>query len=422
MTTKEENLRLCLVDAGQPMGEVFRSYWLPIALLEELPHPDCPPVRVTLLGEELVAFRDSTGVVGLIDAHCPHRNAPLFFGRNEDCGLRCIYHGWKFDTTGQCIDMPSEPEFSKFKLSIKATSYPTWEGGGLIWAYLGPEHAVPPTPDYEWLRVPETHRVAAKALEACNFLQALEGGIDTAHSSFLHSFLGVEPGLRGRDKHPRIEVEMTEFGYRYASLRNIDEGRIYARVNNFLLPSMNSFGQVIDDSGGPVQMPTITSLFWVPVDNTTTAIYNICYRADDGEPFPEGFQETHAHRYGIGEQDRLPGTFWNRANMTNDYLIDRDVQRTKTYSGIYGIGVQDYAVQEGMGPITNRSTEHLGSSDTAIVAARELLAEAVEWVEAGKAPRGVDPASHRDPRPGDKFLPAGDSWREAVEDTIHATW
>jgi len=419
MTTKEENERLCLVDDGTEMGTLFRHYWLPIALHEELPEADCPPIRVDLLGEELVAFRDSNGVVGLIDAHCPHRNAPLFFGRNEECGLRCVYHGWKFDLAGECVDMPSEPDYSKFKLTIKIKAYPTWEGGGLIWAFLGAEDAVPPKPNYEWIGVPDTHRSVGKALEDCNYLQCVEGGIDTAHSSFLHRRFGKEPGLRERDKHPKIELEMTDFGMHCASLREVGDGRTYVRVTNYLMPSMNNFGQLIDDFGNRTPAPMATSLFWVPMDNTTTAIYNVSYRLD-GQPLAPGAAEDHVGRFGIAAADRIPGTYWNKANRSNDYLIDREAQRTKSYTGIEGIGIQDYAVQEGMGKITDRSTEHLGSSDTAIIAARELLLEAMDEVKSGKVPKGVDPAAQRRVRPADKFLDPGMKWREAVADELYA--
>lgn len=414
MTTAEENERLCLVGSGSDMGALFRSYWLPIALNEELPEPDCPPIRVTILNEELVAFRDTTGKVGLVAAHCPHRNAPLFFGRNEECGLRCVYHGWKFDRTGQCIDMPSEPDYSRFKLSVKVRAYPTWEGGDVIWAYLGPEDATPPTPAYEWLRVPTDQRSVAKAFEDCNYLQGLEGGIDTAHSSFLHNnSLGKEPGLRGRDKHPRLEVDPTDYGLRCASLRDVGDGRTYARVTNFVLPSMNSFGQTIDDNGRPTSSPMASCLFWVPMTDTTTAIYNVTFRLD-GKPLEAGAAQHHVQRFGIAPEDRIPGTYWNRRNQANDYLIDREMQRNRTFTGIEGIGIQDYAVQEGMGKITDRSTEHLGSSDAAIITARSLLLEAMDDVKAGKVPRGLEPNSHRDVRPVDSFLAPGEAWRSAM--------
>jgi len=423
MTTQEENDRLCLIEGDAPMGTAFRRYWLPFALAEELPEPDCPPIRVRILGEDLVAFRDTDGAVGLLDAHCPHRQAPLYFGRNEECGLRCVYHGWKFDITGQCVDMPSEPDYSKFKYTIRATAYPTWEAAGMLFAYLGPETLRPPTPDYEWVRVPESHRVVSKAMEHCNYLQAVEGGIDAVHTSFLHNNDIQSPLLlRSRDKHPPIEVQLTDFGYRYACLRDIGEGRVYARVDNFLLPSMNSFSRTVDEIGQPAKLPIVTFLFWVPIDNVTTAIYNICCRTDPGAPFPPEFGPTQQANFGIGAANRIPGTYWNKRNIGNDYLIDRTVQRYKTYTGIEGIGVQDYAVQEGMGLICDRTKEHVASSDRAVVAARKLLLEMVETVQSGGDPKGLRPESHRAARAADKFIGADTEWRGALAGEMAAVW
>src|SRR6202041_3582442 len=168
MLKPEDNERLTRVGAGTPCGELFRRYWQPVLLSDELPENDGPPLRVRVLGEDLIAFRDSTGNVGLVDAFCPHRRAPLFFGRNEESGLRCVYHGWKFDRAGACVDMPSEPPDSLFKTKVAVASYPTWEGGGIVWTYMGPAASAPPPPDYEIVRVPPSHRVASKTFEDCN--------------------------------------------------------------------------------------------------------------------------------------------------------------------------------------------------------------------------------------------------------------
>src|SRR6185312_16358187 len=197
MLTKEENERLTRVGPGTPMGNVFRRYWLPAALSSELPEPDGAPVRVRILGEDLIAFRASDGTIGLVSAYCPHRRAPMFFGRNEENGLRCVYHGWKFDVGGNCVDMPSEPPGSLFKTKVTIENYPTYEAGGIVWAYMGPVEKKPEPPDYELLRVPGTHRFVSKTFEHAHFAQALEGGLDTAHSSFLHNMnLGDRSFLR----------------------------------------------------------------------------------------------------------------------------------------------------------------------------------------------------------------------------------
>jgi len=185
MLSQQDNERLTRVGADTPMGKLFRRYWIPALLAEELPEPDCAPVRVRLLGEDLVAFRDTEGKIGLVGAYCPHRRAPLFFGRNEECGIRCVYHGWKFDRDGKCVDMPSEPPDSLFKTKVTVDAYPTWEGGGMVWTYMGPREFQPPPPDHELVRAPEKHRHVAKAFENCNYLQALEGGIDPTHATIL---------------------------------------------------------------------------------------------------------------------------------------------------------------------------------------------------------------------------------------------
>jgi phthalate 4,5-dioxygenase len=220
MLSREDNERLVRVGGGTPAGELFRRYWQPACLSTEIPEKDGAPVRVRLLGEDLLAFRDTNGRIGLVEAFCPDRRAPLFFGRNEECGLRCVYHGWKFDVDGNCVDLPSEPETSPMKKTIKLTAYPTVEKAGIVWAYLGPKDAMPAPPDYEWMRAPATHCFVSKTYEACNYLQALEGGLDTAHSSFLHNLrLGDNTALRQRDRAPRLEVERTDYGYYYVSTR-----------------------------------------------------------------------------------------------------------------------------------------------------------------------------------------------------------
>src|SRR5499427_10803580 len=183
----EQNELLCRTDAGTPMGELFRRYWLPVLLSWELPDPDCPPVRVKCLGERMVAFRDTQGRLGLIDEFCAHRGVSLWFGRNEQNGLRCPYHGWKYDYTGQCVDVPSEPDESGLRNKIKLKSYPLVEGGGILWAYMGPPEFAPPLPAFEWIGLPGTHRYVSKRWQECNYLQAMEGGIDSSHVSFLHS-------------------------------------------------------------------------------------------------------------------------------------------------------------------------------------------------------------------------------------------
>jgi len=221
MLSQAENERLTRVGSGTPMGTLLRRYWLPALLAEEVPERDSPPVRVRLLGEDLVAFRDSDGVVGLVAAYCPHRRAPLFFGRNEECGLRCVYHGWKFDRDGACVDMPSEPPDSLVKTKVKIEAYPTWEGGGMIWAYLGPPEHRPAPPDHELVRTTHGHRYVSKSYQECNWLQALEGGVDPTHATIMHNGnIGDRSFLNDYDKLvAELNLERTDYGFTYTGIR-----------------------------------------------------------------------------------------------------------------------------------------------------------------------------------------------------------
>ena len=186
MLKAEQNELLTRTGPGSVMGDLIRRYWIPALLTEELPEPDCAPVRVKLLSERLIAFRDSGGKLGLIDEFCAHRGVSLWFGRNEECGLRCAYHGWKYDVSGHCVDIPSEPEESGFRRKIKLQSYPLAERGGVLWAYMGPPESQPALPEYEFATVPREQTFISKRLQECNYLQAMEGGIDSSHVSFLH--------------------------------------------------------------------------------------------------------------------------------------------------------------------------------------------------------------------------------------------
>ena len=190
MLSKQENELLTQVGAGTPMGNLLRRYWVPALFSAQLPKADCPPVRVRLMHEDLVAFRDTDGRLGLIDERCPHRTASLFFGRNEECGLRCVYHGWKFDVDGNCVDMPSEPDGTGFAHKIKINAYPCIERGGVVWTYLGPAELKPAFPELEWTQLPDDYRFATRHVQECNWMQALEGGFDATHLAFLHRGAG----------------------------------------------------------------------------------------------------------------------------------------------------------------------------------------------------------------------------------------
>ena len=415
MLTKEENQLITRVGPGTPMGAVMRRYWMPALLSEEIPTPDSPPVRVKLLGEELVAFRDSEGRVGLLEEYCPHRLASMFLGRNEEGGLRCVYHGWKFDVTGACVDMPSEPATSTFKERVHLASYPILEKAGVIWAYLGPKGHEPPLPDMEWMRAPATHLFVSVTHQYSNYLQAIEGGIDTAHSSFLHwNDLSDSSNYRQVDTAPTLDVERTPFGFRYASIRDIGDEQTYTRLYNFVMP----FHQIRSSRFAPISkdmlvrdLGQIAGHMWVPMDDENTLVFNWMMSPDPDKPLnPEGVERAEAFRGGgpAGE------TRIRHRTRANDWLLDRERQRTQNYTGIDGVNTQDLAVQESMGPIVDRSREHLGTTDRAIIVFRQLLIDATRIVAGGGDPPGVDPASYRELRPYDLVLPKTTPWREVA--------
>jgi len=423
MLTPAENERVTRIGPGTPAGNLLRRYWQPACLSSELPENDGAPLRLRLLGEDLIAFRDSEGKVGLVDAYCPHRRAPLFFGRNEECGLRCVYHGWKFDRHGNCVDMPSEPAGTTLQAKVKLLAYRTVEKGGVVWTYMGPKERIPPEPDYEWTRIPPSHRHVSKTFENCNWLQGLEGGLDTAHSSFAHNnYLGDNSALRQRDRAPKIDVERTDYGYYYVSTRNMGTDGNYVRVYQYWLPAQQARAATMGWFGGKDDMPRMDSHLWVPIDDATTHVYNwVCSYIPSIALTPERVHE-HEERFGRAKDDLIPGTFRLKRNQSNDYLLDRQMQKTQNFTGIVGINTQDFALQEGMGPVVDRSKEFVGTTDKAIVAMRRLLLEAIDVVENGGEPRGLNPAHYRNVRPHDNMVPPGVDWREQFKEELMAKW
>ena len=392
MLSQEENELLTQTDQGTPAGNYFRRFWLPALLPSELPSPDCPPVRVRLLGEDLIAFRDSNGKVGLVEEACPHRRASLFWGRNEECGLRCVYHGWKFDVNGTCVDMPNEPDEYRFQNKVRITAYPTREYGGMIWTYMGDPEQEPELPKLEWARVPESHRHVSKRLQENNYLQAIEGGIDSSHSNFLHASVDAfrltddyvakvkaSSNLRAKyhlmDKAPMFTVKKTDYGLIIAVRRNAEEEQYYWRLTQFMLPSYT----IIPYQKGL----SINGHCWVPRDDQTCFVWSASWNPDG--PLSEEDRESIRKETFIHEQVE-PVTFRAVRNKDNNYLIDRNEQRSSTMTGIHGFAAQDQAVQESMGPICDRTRERLGTSDTAIIAARRLLLAEINALEEGQEP------------------------------------
>ncbi|MEJ0024037.1 MAG: Rieske 2Fe-2S domain-containing protein [Alphaproteobacteria bacterium] len=321
----------CGVGPGTPCGNFMRRYWQPALLASEIPDNDGPQVRVRLLGEDLIAFRATDGSVGLVDAYCPHRRAPLFFGRNEECGIRCAYHGWKFDVNGDCVDMPSEPAGTPLQGKVKLKAYPTVERGGVIWTYMGPPELKPEPPNYEWFRAPITHRKVSKTFENCNYLQAMEGGLDTAHSSFAHNNrIGDKRQMRNRDRAPRIDIDRTNYGYWYSSTRTVDSENNYVRLYHFAMPHFQIRGAFRKLTGELHDVPRLEGHNWVRSTMKRPMFIIGPYGYDESVPItPEAWEKLESLA-GRGEEHMIPGTFRLMRNLSNDFLINREVQKTST--------------------------------------------------------------------------------------------
>jgi nitrite reductase/ring-hydroxylating ferredoxin subunit len=414
------------------MGNLMRAYWIPVLQTEDL-GPDGDPLRVRLLGENLIAFRDTNGRVGLIQNHCPHRGASLFFGRNEEAGLRCVYHGWKFDVEGNCVDMPNEPAESDFKHKVRATAYPCRELNGVIWTYMGPRQNPPPLPELGWALVPPRQRHKLRYARACNWLQALEGDIDSSHVNYLHRQLAANSLSGGTTlskrteedrKHfeyfrdngaPTLQVVDTEIGVTYGARRPAGPDSDFWRVTQFLMPFYTSI---------PGTRAMGSAKVWVPLDDEHTLIWEPSWSLA-GADIPE--EERAGFTGRVPETGFLPHTTdwlgrWNFvANKSNDYLVDRQKQKTVNYTGLDDSNpLQDGAVQESMGAIFDRSSEHLGSADAMIIRVRRRLLEAARALRDQRVmPPGVDaPAMYR--RRGVQLtLPPGANWLEATEDLVH---
>ena len=415
MLSREENELLTRVGPGTPMGETMRRYWMPALLSWELPEADCPPVRVRLLGEDLVAFRDSSGRVGVMDELCPHRLASLWLGRNEEDGLRCVYHGWKFDVNGQCVDQMNEPE--PFAQKVRVTSYAVNEMGGVVWVYMGPADRQPAPPRFEYTQADEAHRGVTKVLEECNWLQAFEGGIDTSHAPILHRALRKEAGHLGippatpfvQGRPPVLEVETTDYGYRYLGIRRLGEDRQYVRGYHFVMP----FTQLRPGDGvsEDKEKTTVSGHHWVPIDDQNTMVWNFNYTFGE-TPFDQSEREHEGGGNSRAYVDYDNG-FKAKGSRRNNWMIDRSVQKVDTFTGIPGINAQDRAVQESMGAIVDRSREHLGPADKAVIAARRLLQQAVTAVREGANPQGADD-SYYAIRATQKVFSAAIPWQQEL--------
>lgn len=392
MLTKEENELMCRVEGDAPMGQIVRRHWIPACLSEEVPEPDGKPVKVRLLGEDLVAFRDSDGKVGLIDEMCPHRRASLVFGRNEDNGLRCLYHGWKMDVAGNVVDMSSEPSGSELKQKIKHKAYPTVEWAGVVWTYMGPKETQPEFQPPAWAPKATTKVSIAKIVIPCNWAQILEGAIDSAHSSSLHSSDMVPARVDSAkatavnwlrpstDKAPRLQTETTGYGFRYAALRRPITGADqsdYVRVTVFVAPIT-----VLIPPNDSYNVANVN----VPIDDTHTAFHFIGWSDQ-----PENLPDTETWRKFLGAQVGIDLEEGYRMRRTPENLFwqDREAMRAGNFTGIRGIPNQDIAMWMTMGPIADREHDVLGASDVAIVEFRRQMSQAAKDFAAGKPAIGT---------------------------------
>lgn len=417
MLRREQNELLTRTGPDTPMGRMFRSYWIPALLAEELPEDGCPPVRVKLLGERLLAVRGETGEYGLIDEFCAHRGVSLWFGRVEGGGIRCPYHGWKYDLAGQCTEVPSEPAENGFCNKIKLAGYPLIRRGDVLWAYMGPKESVPPEPEWEFALVPPENSFTSKRLQECNWLQAMEGGIDSSHVSWLHrGALSSDPLFKGAkgnrynlaDAKPVFEVVEAPGGLFIGARRNAEEGRYYWRITPWVMPS---FTMIAPRGDHPVH-----GHFWIPIDDETCWAWSFDYHSQRALT-PE---ERQAMKDGHGiHVAYIPGTYRPAANKDNDYLIDRAAQRRgETYSGVHGIAMQDASLQESMGPIVDRTKENLVSTDNGIIMARHRLMRAARALaEKGVLPPGRDPA-HQRVRSAAVVLPPDQAFGEAAKEDL----
>ncbi len=431
MLSELDNDTLCRVGPGTPMGNMMRQYWIPAVQSQELPSPDCPPLRVRLLGENLIAFRTTSGDVGLIQNACPHRGASMFFGRNEEEGLRCVYHGWKFATDGTCVDMPSEPAESNFKNKVRTVAYPTHERGGIIWAYMGPRETPPPLPDLEANMLEDGQASTYLIFQECNFMQGWEGEMDTVHQAFLHFGSDrpqdLQPGTAGyyiaRQRDARFSILDTEFGCSYGAYRPAEEDTYYWRIAHQLFP----FYAMIPTGTLGLE---VRFRAYVPIDDDHTMMWTITGK-NGMRPAREGLRATGAQvAAGSGPSiEWLPnGTGWlDRFRLTqnraNDFLIDRDLQASgRSFTGIPGgARPQDMAVTDSMGPIYARHREHLGTTDQLIIRTRRRLLNAVKaFRDQGVVPPGVDNPEFYRQRSGGAILNRQLDWWEGTRDLRQA--
>ena len=421
MLTKEQNELLCRVEGDAPMGGIMRRHWLPLCLSEEVAQADGAPVKSRLVGEDLVVFRDSNGKLGVLAEHCPHRGASLVFGRNEECGLRCLYHGWKFDVDGNILEMSAEPDGSALIKSLKQRSYPVREAGGFVWAWLGPKEELREFDPPAWAPKPGIKYAIVKMHAACNWAQVLEGSIDSAHSSSLHSTnMPAAEDVYGstatdeawyrpsNDKAPRLQFEPTPYGFRYAAIRKPiknPESDQYVRTTLFVAP----FTVLI-----PPNNQYKLAQMLVPIDDVNTMFYWIAWHPDPKKGIT---QEAWRRFCGATLGEDLNPDYTKKRTLANMYQQDRAAMKRGDFTGIKGIPTQDMAMWESMGPIADRSQDHPGASDMAVVQFRRIMVAAAKKFKDG-APAIGTPGWTKEPVPAharlasfEGIVPKSTDWR-----------
>jgi len=460
MLSTQDTELLTRVGRGTPMGEMMRQYWLPAVYSYEL-EADGRPLRIRILGEDLIAWRDSEGRPGIIANNCPHRGASLFFGRNEESGIRCVYHGWKFDVGGRCVDMPNEPAESNFKDKVQATAYAAADWGTIVWVYMGPRQENPPgLPEWEWCLLPEGHlQHSHKTVYECNYMQALEGELDTTHVYFLHSRLDPKDkpsyGLFAPDRAARLEILDMPYGVMYGARRIEDSDSYYWRTTQYLFPIYGMFPGGGEDGTVPLSI-------YLPIDDEHTLHWGLRWhpktpfdgaaahpmqsggsggsapdqgvrgaaahpmQLSDGRPKAAAPKESGELIGGVGpmkpeQTGRWFANWWPEANPRNDFQIKPEVQKTKNFTGIPSVRLQDSAVIWSMGPIMDRTKEHLGTADATIIRVRRRMLRAIEaFRDRGVTPPGVDQPELYRVRSCQAILPAGADWKDTLADWHNA--
>ncbi len=420
------------------MGLTFRKYWIPALLSREIQGRDSAPVRVKILGEDFVAFRDSEGKPGVVQAHCPHRGAHLFFGRTEDCGIRCAYHGWHFTVEGECTDIPiATPEVAeRMKPKARIRALHVREAGDVVWVHFGSQ-PLPELPDFEFAAVPAGHRYVSKKLQQCNWAQAVEGGLDTAHFSYLHAGIsnGTKVGLHEagpstpswtqhneperlktfrwlvEDGAPRFQIVNHAAGMLICAARTADDDQLYYRMTQYLMPN---------HSLTPGNAPQDTALgnTWVPIDDHSCWVY--CYAWHPERPIND--EERSRLEAGSGLFPAMDESFTPVRRRENDYLISRERQRTHSFTGIHGISEQDQAIADSQGLIADRTNELLCQTDIGVVRFREMILNAAQEVENERVPRGVDAPHAYRVRSGDVVVPQQTPIAEVLESRFGEMW